>query len=54
MEESKARPAEELHLASSRNEQDLTYAVVSVKDGEAVLLDVMAKGYSLRELTAKN
>lgn len=54
MEESKAKPAEEVYMASTRSNNDITYAVVSVKNGEAVLRDVMINGKSLRELEAWN
>lgn len=50
MEESKARPAEELYQESIRHGQDLTYAVASVREGEAVLLDVLVNGEPLRNL----
>lgn len=49
MEESKAKPAEDAY----RDNPELTYAMVSIKAGESVLLDVVAKGVSLRDLTAE-
>lgn len=50
MEESKAYDAEKIHRESGSNNRKTTYAVVAVKDGEAVLKDVMIDGIPIREL----
>jgi len=50
MEESKAYPAEMLYRGVARDTSISTYAVVSIKDGIAVLLDVEMDGVSIREL----
>ncbi|MCT4590632.1 MAG: GDYXXLXY domain-containing protein [Carboxylicivirga sp.] len=50
MEESKADDAEKIHRDSARDTINLTYALVSILDGEAVLKDVMINEQSIREI----
>lgn len=54
MEESKAYPAEQEYRASQLDSTKTTYALVSIKDGDAVLKDVMIDGVSIREIVKKN
>ena len=51
MEESKAPEAESLYWDAARDTSQIAYALVSVKDGEAVLKDVLINDISLKELT---
>lgn len=50
MEESKAYPAELVYRESQRDTSTNCYALVSVKNGDAVLKDVMINGSSIVEL----
>ena len=50
MEESKAYDAEQTYRQSQRDTNRITYALVSIKDGNAVLKDVMIDGISIKEL----
>ena len=50
MEESKAQEAEITYSESLSDSTTTTYAVVKIKDGEAVLEDVMIDGISITEL----
>jgi uncharacterized membrane-anchored protein len=50
MEESKAYPAEKLYRKVARDRSKSAYAVVSIKDGQAVLLDVEIDGVSIQTL----
>jgi len=50
MEESKAKPAEDFIRESARDSLLSTYAIVMIKDGNAVLKDVMVDGVPIREL----
>ena len=50
MEESKAYDAELLHRESLKDTSKITYALVSVKNGEAVLKDVLIDGVSIKEI----
>jgi uncharacterized membrane-anchored protein len=54
MEESKAYEAELTYQESQGDTSTVTYAVVSVKHGEAVLRDVMIDGVSIREIVKEN
>lgn len=54
MEESKAKPAERLYLESNRERQQDTYALVMVKDGKAVLKDVIIDGIPIKEAVLLN
>ncbi len=53
MEESKAPRAERSYFESLRDSTQRTYAVVSVKNGEFVLLDVMIDGISITEIAER-
>lgn len=50
MEESKASDAETLYLESLRDTNLITYGLVNIKAGEAVLKDVMIDGKSIKEM----
>lgn len=50
MEESKADDAEQTYAESQRNSDKTTYALVCIKDGEAVLKDVLIDGISINEI----
>lgn len=50
MEESKASEAETLYLESLRDTNLITYGLVNIKAGEAVLKDVMIDGKSIKEM----
>lgn len=50
MEESKAYEAEKIHRQSQRDSSHLTYALVSIRDGKAVLKDVLIDEVSIREI----
>ncbi len=50
MEESKAYPAEEIYRKYVSDPDSHTYAIVKVKEGQAVLEDVRINGQSIREL----
>ena len=54
MEESKAYDAELLYRKVQADTNKITYALVSVKKGEAVLKDVIIDGTSIRELVKSN
>ena len=53
MEESKAYDAEQAYMESTRDSMQVTYALVSVKNGDAVVTDVIINGVSVKE-AAKN
>ncbi len=50
MEESKAKPAEETYREANRDTTQITYALVHVKNGEAVLKDVVIDGKSIKDI----
>jgi len=50
MEESKAHDAEVQYRESQVKNKQVTYALVSVKEGDFVLLDVLIDGVSIREI----
>lgn len=50
MEESKAYDAELLYRETQRDTTKDTYSLVSVKDGKAVLTDVLINGVSIKDL----
>lgn len=50
MEESKAKGAEEAYNETRIDSSKVAYAVVAIKDGEAVLKDVMINGVSVVEM----
>ena len=54
MEESKAKPAEDLYMESQRNIDNMTYALVSIKDGDAVLKDVIIDDKSIKEIVKES
>ncbi len=54
MEEFKAPIAEEVYFESARDSTSVTWALVKIKDGEAVLQDVMIDGISIHEITGNN
>ena len=54
MEESKANEAELLYRQLQRDTSKTAYALVSVKNGDAVLKDVLIGGTSIRELVKAN
>lgn len=53
MEETKAPLAEKRYLDSLRDTSDVTYALVKIKEGKAVLEDVMVNNTSLNDLVKK-
>ena len=53
MEESKAYDAEKEYIKSQRDTSKTTYALVRIKDGEAVLKDVFIDEISIREIVNK-
>jgi uncharacterized membrane-anchored protein len=53
MEESKAYDAELTYRESELDTSQIAYALVSIKDGEAVLKDVLINGVSIREIVIK-
>ena len=50
MEESKAKPAEDIYRKSILDTTKIAYALVNVKDGEAVVKDVLIDGKSVADL----
>lgn len=50
MEESKAYDAELAYRKSRRDTSQVAYALVNIKEGEAVLKDVLINGVSIREI----
>lgn len=52
MEENKAPIAEEKYIEAIRDSTSTTYAIVKIKDGEAVLEDVMIDGVSINEIVS--
>ena len=54
MEESKAYEAELTYRQSQRDTTKLTYALVSIKNGDAVLKDVLIDGISIKEIVETN
>jgi len=54
MEESKAYDAEVVYRKSRRDTSQITYALVNIKDGDAVLKDVMIDNISIKELVKRN
>ena len=50
MEESKAKKAETIYFESRENVQNSTYALISIKDGKAVLKDIMVNGVPIKDL----
>ena len=54
MEESKAYDAERVHIESQLDSTKTTYALVNIKNGDAVLIDVMINGVSIAEIVKEN
>ena len=54
MEESKAYNAELIYRQSQQDTNQVTYALVSIKNGDAVLKDVLIGGTSIREIVKEN
>ncbi len=50
MEESKAYNAELAYAESARDTMQVTYALVAIKDGDAVVKDVLINGVPIREV----
>jgi len=53
MEESKTYDAELTYLESQLDTNQIAYGLVSIKDGEAVLKDVLINGVSIKEIVIK-
>ena len=54
MEESKALEAEQAYRQSQQDTSKITYALVSIKNGESVLKDVLIDGISIAEIVTAN
>ena len=54
MEESKAYPAEQAYVEASMDTSITTYALINVKNGEAVLKDVHINGVSIRDIVEQS
>ncbi|KAF0130083.1 MAG: hypothetical protein FD155_1869 [Bacteroidetes bacterium] len=54
MEESKALKAEQTYIYAQIDTNQITYALVRIKDGDAVLKDVLIDGISIREIVKTN
>lgn len=54
MEESKALKAEQTYIQAQIDTNQITYALVRIKDGDAVLKDVLIDGISIREIVKTN
>ena len=54
MEESKAKPAEETYREANRDTSQITYALVHIKNGGAVLKDVVIDGKPIKEIVEEN
>ncbi|MDY0344742.1 MAG: GDYXXLXY domain-containing protein [Lentimicrobium sp.] len=52
MEESKAYEAEQVYRESLPDSTQVAYALVKIKDGEAVLKDVLINGVSIRDIVS--
>lgn len=53
MEESKAYAAEQLYRSARGDSSEVAYALVHIKNGQAVLKDVMIDGKSIKDLVEK-
>ncbi len=53
MNEYKAKPAETVYAESNRNPNTTTYALIAVKEGEAVVKDVLINEISIKILAKK-
>ncbi|MEK6154157.1 GDYXXLXY domain-containing protein [Flavobacteriaceae bacterium 3-367] len=54
MEESKAYEAEQTYRESQVDSTQVAYALVNIKEGDAVLRDVLIDGVPIREIVKKN
>lgn len=54
MEESKAYPAEQAYVKSQLDSTKTTYALVSIKNGDAVLKDVLIDGIPIRDVVERS
>lgn len=54
LEESKANETERIYMNSLSDSMQLTYALINIKDGDAVIKDVMINGKSIKELVMQN
>lgn len=54
MEESKAYEAEQIYIENQIDPNKKTYALVSIKNGDAVLKDVLIDGVSIQEIVKDN
>lgn len=54
MEESKALKAEQTYIQAQIDTNQITYALIRVKDGDAVLKDVLIDGISIKEIVKTN
>ena len=54
MEESKAYKAEQEYRESQQDTTKTTYALISIKNGDAVLKDVFIDKIAIRELVKEN
>ncbi len=54
MEESKAYDAEKIHRETRRDSSKTAYALVNIKNGQAVLRDVLIDDVPIRELVKEN
>lgn len=54
MEESKAYDAERAHIESQLDSTKTTYALINIKNGDAVLKDVLIDGVSIAEIVKGN
>ncbi|SDW18846.1 Uncharacterized membrane-anchored protein [Lutibacter oricola] len=53
MDEFKAKPAEDAHQESFKKENNTTYALVYLKNGESVLSDVLINNESIKDIVSK-
>lgn len=53
MNEYKAKPAETAYAESNRNPNTITYALIAVKEGEAIVKDVLINDISIKILAKK-
>jgi len=54
MEETKALKAEQTYIQAQIDTNQITYALIRIKDGDAVLKDVLIDGISIKEIVKTN
>ncbi len=54
MEETKALKAEQTYIQAQIDTNQITYALIRIKDGDAVLKDVLIDGISIKEVVKTN